>query len=334
MYGWNCRANIWRTFGLELRLNQVMAIFKAPLKRDAPPQSVLLEHYFSTSLSKCYRASAGKLNCVTCHDPHDQPATEEAPAYYRGKCLNCHQPASCTLAIEARRKTSPPDNCTACHMPKRTVTTITHAALTDHRIAARPDEPYPDSAFGPTDAASGLLLLTGGAGGANGDVPPITLFQAYASLLKDGHAEFKAKAEELLNRLARDSASDPRVLSALARRWMSTHSQQGDQEAIQYFRRAFQMGWSAREDYLLLAELYSSSGQYDSAAAILKQAFRENPYTREFPDALAALYVRRGEYRTALETIRKALEVFPDDITLRGLQKKVQSATLDGSISP
>jgi len=32
--------------------------------------------------------------------------------------------------------------------------------------------------------------------------------------------------------------------------------------------------------------------------------------------------------------IRKGLDLFPDDVTLRVLQKKVQSATLEGSIAP
>jgi len=46
------------------RLDDVVAIFKAPLSRGASSQSVLLEHYFSMTLSKCYRASAGSGRSV------------------------------------------------------------------------------------------------------------------------------------------------------------------------------------------------------------------------------------------------------------------------------
>jgi hypothetical protein len=32
-------------------------------------------------------------------------------------------------------------------MPKVSLHTISHSALTDHRIVITPDEPYPDAAF-------------------------------------------------------------------------------------------------------------------------------------------------------------------------------------------
>jgi hypothetical protein len=313
-------------------LGSVLAIFKAPLKRDAPSQSVLLEHYFATTLSKCYRASAGKLNCVTCHDPHRQPTASEAPAYYRAKCTSCHAPASCTAAVAGRANTNPPDNCIACHMRKRTVATITHAALTDHRIAARPDEPYPESAFRP--ATGGLLLLTSPPGESTPSVPGIVLLQAYASLLQAGHDEFKSSADGLLDRLARDSAREPRVLAALARRSLIKDGPGGIDIAIRDLKTVIQAGSTAPEDFLLLADLYGRSQRYDDAIAVLQSAIRDHPYSREMPEALVAVQMKSGDYRTALGTIRKALERFPDDFDLRLLEKKIQSASLDGAISP
>ena len=40
------------------------------------------------SLSKCYLQSEGKLNCVTCHDPHARASASRAE--YDKICLNCH----------------------------------------------------------------------------------------------------------------------------------------------------------------------------------------------------------------------------------------------------
>ncbi|MGH9594336.1 MAG: hypothetical protein ACRD5L_14685, partial [Bryobacteraceae bacterium] len=103
-------------------LNDSVAIFKAPLPKDSSSQSVLLEHYFSMTLSKCYRASAGRLRCTSCHDPHSQPAGAEASVFYSARCLSCHQVSSCKLPAADRQKTTPPGGCIGCHMPKRTVT--------------------------------------------------------------------------------------------------------------------------------------------------------------------------------------------------------------------
>ena len=41
-------------------LDDTLSILIVPPKRDAPPQSDLLQHYFSMILSKCYRSSGGR----------------------------------------------------------------------------------------------------------------------------------------------------------------------------------------------------------------------------------------------------------------------------------
>jgi hypothetical protein len=316
------------------RLDDVVAIFKAPLSRATSSQSVLLEHYFSMTLSKCYRASAGALRCTSCHDPHSQPQSADAGAFYRARCLSCHQPVSCKLSIEDRKKTSPADECASCHMPKRTVTTITHAALTEHRIITRPDEPYPEEAFEPGDSsAPGLLHLTAGPGSHTGNTPAISLFQAYAGLVHDGHNEFKAQANDWLDRFARQFPGNPVVLSALARRAMGTGKPEGADEAIRDFTSAIEAG-AAAEDYLLLAGLYDKKKQNAEAIAVLQKGMRANPYVREFSESLAVQYMALGQYREASAAIRKGMDLFPDDVMLRFLQKKVGSATLDGSMTP
>jgi hypothetical protein len=47
---------------------------------------------------RCYRSSTGrkKLGCISCHDPHVAVPPAKRPAYYRDRCLKCHQEASCT----------------------------------------------------------------------------------------------------------------------------------------------------------------------------------------------------------------------------------------------
>ena len=49
--------------------------------------------------SRCFRASEGRLGCISCHDPHRLPAPEEKVAYYRDRCLECHADRGCRLAV-------------------------------------------------------------------------------------------------------------------------------------------------------------------------------------------------------------------------------------------
>src|SRR5262249_6599707 len=73
-----------------------------------------------------------------CHDPHSLPAPAEKVAFYRGRCLNCHERQPCTLPLAERRLKG--DDCTACHMPRVRTTDIAHTASSDHRVVRRPDE--------------------------------------------------------------------------------------------------------------------------------------------------------------------------------------------------
>lgn len=84
--------------------------------------------------SRCYQASAGKLGCTSCHDPHERPAPARKAAHYRPRCLTCHKETSCKLDPVDRKAKHPDDSCIACHMPARGATDVLHVAVTDHTI--------------------------------------------------------------------------------------------------------------------------------------------------------------------------------------------------------
>ena len=55
--------------------------------------------------SRCFRASEGRLGCISCHDPHVLPTPEEKAAYFRDRCLECHADQDCRLPRSVRLRT-------------------------------------------------------------------------------------------------------------------------------------------------------------------------------------------------------------------------------------
>ena len=92
-------------------------------------------------LSRCFTESGGKMECVTCHNPHVTVYRKDRPAdFFTSKCLGCHDRTACTAQASARAATSPADDCVACHMRRGEPDDHRHADFTDHWIRRRIDE--------------------------------------------------------------------------------------------------------------------------------------------------------------------------------------------------
>jgi hypothetical protein len=110
------------------------------------PPSTTEVRFQGTTLpqSRCYRESGGKLDCVTCHNPHRD--AETSSEYYEAKCLQCHGsktpasfPASKTGAGDTfkARTTCPVESrsgCISCHMPKDKKS-VANSEFTEHLIS-------------------------------------------------------------------------------------------------------------------------------------------------------------------------------------------------------
>ncbi|MFI5457799.1 MAG: multiheme c-type cytochrome [Isosphaerales bacterium] len=99
--------------------------------------------------SRCYTESAGSLDCVTCHDPHQN--AERNAEDYTAKCLACHSAGSnpparvagstkADFGVRARLTcpVSPARGCVGCHMPPFRSEPL-HATFADHYIRVHPD---------------------------------------------------------------------------------------------------------------------------------------------------------------------------------------------------
>jgi len=307
----------WEDFRPGTPLNDTAIILKAPIDPRAE-QSPLLEHYYSMTLSKCYRESQGKMGCQSCHDPHVQPTQQQAPEYFRERCLRCHTDKSCTLDLQKRTAQQPADACTTCHMMRQPALTVSHSTLTDHRILRTPNEPYPKAAFTASLPGTGFIHVNAVPGKPD-KVPAVALLKAYRQELIRSRLEFKEYYFALLNRLEKSGNKDPFVLSAIAQQAASA----GDlPKAIRYATEVIESGSTSDADFLLLDEFLARSGNLGGSIATLKKGLSVAPFSNSLYENLVTRQLAAGVLADAGTTLRKGLELFPEDSALRGLQQQ------------
>jgi tetratricopeptide (TPR) repeat protein len=301
-------------------LNETAAIVKTPIDLHAP-QTPLLEHYYSMTLSKCYRKSAGKLGCQSCHDPHVQPTAAEAPKYFRTRCLQCHTEKSCTLELHQRLAQQPQDACTACHMAKKPALTVSHSTLTEHRILRAPDEPYPSTAFVESLPGTGFIDVNAVPDSPD-SLPQITLLKAYRKELMRGTLSIKDRYFATLDRLEKAGSKDPFVLSAIAQR------ADGDgnlPKAIRFARQVIEGDAASDPDYLLLADLLARSGDVAGSIGVLKKGIAVSPYGAVLYEQLALRQLSAQNLEEARATAQRGLELFAESSALRDVVKQLSS---------
>jgi len=302
-------------------LDDTLSILMVPPKRESPPQQDLLEHYYSMTLSKCYRASGEKLSCIGCHDPHFEPTREEAPAYFKEKCLTCHSEKSCTLPLQVRERSQPADDCAGCHMQKRDVREISHSSITNHRILTRPDEPFPDIAFQQTTPALADLIHLNPAPGKKGTPPPaLVLLQAYGELVEK-HPEYLTRYYAVLDQLERADPDDPLVQGAIGNRDLHAGKYQ---EAVEHLQRAIKEGHAKTVLYTDLADALVKLDRASDAVQALKQAADRDPFNAELRKRLIVQLIQVKEYVNARAQMEDYVHRFPADSFMRQLLAKVQ----------
>jgi hypothetical protein len=112
-------------------LSDVMSVF---LPRYEGDQShfTMASHPDRMMQSACFKESAGKMSCISCHNPHKSIEVTPA-AHFNAKCQSCHPGQEECTADKAARKAKN-DNCVSCHMPKSGTSDIPHVTITDHWI--------------------------------------------------------------------------------------------------------------------------------------------------------------------------------------------------------
>jgi predicted CXXCH cytochrome family protein len=104
------------------------------VKTDSSGRSRFFGQVEQMHASHCFRQSAGRMGCISCHDPHQLPDPKTKQAYYRDRCLDCHATKGCSLPATDRAARGAADGCIDCHMPKSKNQQVPHTATTQHMI--------------------------------------------------------------------------------------------------------------------------------------------------------------------------------------------------------
>ena len=261
--------------------------------------------------STCFLQSAGKMGCISCHNPHEWPTPDKRALYYRSRCNDCHAEKGCSLSTEKRDQQQ--DSCIACHMPKATSKDIVHASQTDHRVlrspAAMAEEPALPAAAGPgvkffdqaesrlpiweARRARGMWLAFGG-GGSPGDAT-----EEIESLLVP------------LAKIAPDDAPLHRSLGAFYLRQMNYA------EARKWFEKAVTIQSKHEMTLVGLALACYSLGDLPAAKRHIARAVEINPYVARNFSLQAEILAALGEEKAALAAAEKATELDPSDVQIR-----------------
>lgn len=310
--------------GLPLGLTE--AIFKLPPGRIDAPESPLLDHYSLMIASECYIKSNGGLHCITCHDPHVQPGPQQAATYFRAKCLGCHSEQSCSVGLSKRLKQKPADNCVGCHMPRQPLKTISHSALTAHRIVRRPDRPYPGAALRTANSRlPGVWELTAAPVPGLTPLPLRTRLLAYQALMQARPQQFRQPFQQALEQAATELPNDPTILGILARQAMH-QGEAGREKSTALLWRAIEAGSTWPPDYQLLGENLLRAGNAAQAAQVLEHGIALAPYTPSLYGVLAICYQVLGEQKKALEAAQQGTKLFPENQPLRRLEQQLSAA--------
>ena len=221
--------------------------------------------------SQCFVQSEGRFGCVSCHDPHGMPETEQAAEYFRGRCLECHSTAGhdCGVDEATRRRQDVEDSCVVCHMPRLNANDVPHTSQTDHRILKRPKE----LASMPRQPSVGMVPFQPN----DFHIPASELERAMGLMMAEAgwagsSRQLVASSDRVLAPMITAATSDVRLLDAQA-------------------------------GNLLL------SGQYEAGLRIAQQAERVAPEDEAIIELQTIALVATGDHEGALEKVEAYLRL-------------------------
>ncbi|HUN86731.1 MAG TPA: tetratricopeptide repeat protein [Terracidiphilus sp.] len=260
------------------------------------------------SHSTCKRMSGDKMSCTSCHDPHYTPDAQHRVAFFRSKCLVCHNQPQFAV-------THHPENqdCTSCHMPRAVARNILHVAWTDHRILRVPDH---STAVADSSTGDHLVPIF------SPEATDRDLAMAYYQLLLEGDRSFETLAWNKLNQLGNTIADDKPALDALG----NLRAERGENQiAEQTFQQVLKIDPNDLTALSNLGILRAKEGKLNEAIPLLRKAFDRNQDVPGLAMNLARVECMANEGQAAQTTLQTALIYSPNLTDLRQLESQMSA---------
>jgi predicted CXXCH cytochrome family protein len=309
-----------------LPLQAFWTVFTRPAELTDDNRAV--GHVEQMATSRCFRESNGRFGCTSCHDPHAVPAPAARAAFYRERCLRCHGPAnptralaqpdlravsarSCRAPAAERQRTSPPDSCIACHMPRFATSNIAHAAATDHRVPRRPGVQTRAETL--SNARRPLVPFhkapNGDQAGAMARAAGLALVELAEPMSPDpSRTAFARMALPLLRDAVATKRDDVSAWQGLGfALWVLGQKEEG----LAALETAIKVTPEEEMSLRYAAELSASLGRHEQAIAYWRRALAVDPYAWRAHRELAKLLADRRDWNGAIAELQKALALSP-----------------------
>ena len=205
-------------------------------------------------------------------------------------------------------------------MPQRDIQVISHSSATNHRIVARPDEPFPDIAFQQTSTAlPDLIRLDPQPGGDKTPLPPLTLLEAYGEL-STTKPEYVGSYLNVLKELEQTEPENALVQAALGRRDLRG---QMYQQAADHLQHALQLGSTQAIVYADLSQALVKLDRPDEALAHHAKSCRIGSLQPGVTEDAGARLHQLKQYANAQTAMEHYLRVFPQDDFMRRMLSSV-----------
>ncbi len=228
--------------------------------------------------SRCFKESGGKIECLTCHNPHVTVYHQDRPAdHFRQRCLSCHAQQDCTETQEARQSTpGAADDCVQCHMRKAEPDDQRFTEFTDHWIRRE-------------------IRLVERDHRQRFDVEPI-FPDRFATLAPGEQAFYRGRAASLLGRDVPVSQQPPI--------WVA---------AERDFLAAIEQGFDNVHSWFFLGQVRQYQGRQRQAFEAYQRAHAHDPSHHDAAFALGQSLLNSGDPARALEIFRGMLARDPDN---------------------
>jgi Flp pilus assembly protein TadD len=253
--------------------------------------------------SACFQASAGRLTCLNCHDPHQAMSREDSLRRTDLACVACHREGMAKLVSQGRHTAAA--ECAACHMPQRRGVDVIHATVTDHMIQRPPKSPEPVPAV---EANDGNTLPYAGevVPYYPKQVEPLYAAIAQVSGLNNLPAGLE-RLEKLLDVSPPNSAAPYFEMGeAFAKTGQASRS-------VPFYRQAVKIEPENWRYLYSLALALQATGKPGDAVAALERAVALAPYETILRNGLGIAYARAGRAADAVRTLREVVSRNPED---------------------